>query len=147
CIRVCSCHSMHLAQAPVTSHPLVWLAFVVFVIVASGVDLGIYRRRGHMTTRSALMWVFVWGCIALAFDAGIWRYLGRQKAEEFFLGYVLEQSLSIDNLFVFVLVFSFFKTPRAEQHRVLVWGILGAMALRAIMILAGVELLKTAEWV
>jgi tellurite resistance protein TerC len=130
-----------------TSHPLVWLAFVAFVLVAMAIDLGLYQRKGtgHMTTRAALTWVAIWTALALCFNAGVWRWLGPTHAQEFLAGYLLEQSLSIDNLFVFVLVFSHFKTPRAEQHRVLVWGIIGAMVLRAIMILAGSALVKQFE--
>jgi tellurite resistance protein TerC len=129
------------------TNPLVWGAFVVFVLLAIGVDLGLYRRSQGMSTRLALTWVGVWVCFALLFAAGVWHYLGKSKAEEFLAGYLLEESLSVDNLFVFVLVFSHFKTPRAEQHRVLVWGILGAMVLRAIMIAVGATLVATIEWI
>jgi tellurite resistance protein TerC len=139
---------MPLAQihSSVTS-PYVWAAFVVFVLLSIGVDLGVYRRARGMSTRLALTWVAAWAGLALVFAGGVWRYLGVAKAEEFLSGYLLEESLSIDNLFVFVLVFTHFKTPRAEQHRVLVWGILGAMVLRATMILAGAALVSRFEWV
>ncbi|MBX3467573.1 MAG: TerC family protein [Planctomycetes bacterium] len=122
------------------TNPLVWLGFVALVIVAIFVDLGLYRRAHGMTTRMALGWAVVWVLLALAFAGGVWRVLGPVKAGEFLAGYLLEKSLSVDNLFVFILVFAHFRTPRAEQHRVLVWGIIGAMVLRAIMILAGAKL-------
>lgn len=129
------------------TNPLVWGAFVLFVLLAIVVDLGLYRRSQGMSTKLALTWVGVWVCFALLFAGGVWHYLGRVKAEEFLAGYLLEESLSVDNLFVFVLVFSHFKTPRAEQHRVLVWGIIGAMVLRAIMIGVGATLVATIEWI
>ncbi len=129
------------------TNPLVWIGFVVFVILASVIDLGLSRRSHGMTTRMALVWAAVWVVMALIFAGGVWHYLGRPAGEEFLAGYLLEKSLSVDNLFVFVLVFSHFKTPRSEQHRVLVWGIIGAMVLRAIMILAGAALVKQFEWI
>lgn len=129
------------------TNPLVWLGFVVFILVASVIDLGLSRRAHGMTTRMALMWATVWVIMALIFGAGVWKYLGPTAGGEFLAGYLLEKSLSVDNLFVFVLVFSHFRTPRAEQHRVLVWGIIGAMILRAVMILAGAALVKRFEWI
>lgn len=148
--RVCSSPSMPLTLAAIESsvtNPLVWGGFVLFVLLAIVVDLGLYRRSQGMSTKLALTWVGVWVCFALLFAGGVWHYLGATKAEEFLAGYLLEESLSVDNLFVFVLVFSHFKTPRAEQHRVLVWGIIGAMVLRAIMILAGAALVAKFDWI
>jgi tellurite resistance protein TerC len=128
--------------------PMAWIGFVVFVLMAMVVDLGLYQKRNTgLTTKAALTWVFIWACLAMIFNAGVWWKLGLPKAQEFFGGYLLEMSLSVDNLFVFVLVFSHFKTPRAEQHRVLVWGIIGAMVLRAIMIVAGVAIVRRFEMV
>jgi tellurite resistance protein TerC len=127
--------------------PLVWGGFVLFVLAALAADLGLYRRAHGMTTRMALGWAVVWVVLALLFAAGVWRTLGAGPAEEFLAGYLLEKSLSVDNLFVFVLVFAHFRTPRDEQHRVLVWGILGALVLRAVMILAGAALVARFEWV
>jgi tellurite resistance protein TerC len=129
------------------TNPLVWAGFILFVLTAIVVDLGLYRRAHGMSTRLALTWCVVWVGLALAFAGGIAYYLDATKAEEFLAGYLLEESLSVDNLFVFVLVFSHFKTPRNEQHRVLVWGIIGAMVLRAFMILAGTALVQKFEWI
>lgn len=139
-------HFAAIIESSVTN-PFVWIGFVIFILVASVIDLGLSRRSHGMTTRMALVWAAVWVALALVFGAGVWHYLGRQAGEEFLAGYLLEKSLSVDNLFVFVLVFSHFKTPRAEQHRVLVWGIIGAMILRAVMIMAGAALVKQFEWI
>lgn len=116
-----------------------WVGFVVFVLVATAIDLNLSHRA--MTTRIALTWCAVWIVAALLFALGLWHYFGSTHAHEFLAGYVLEKSLSVDNLFVFVLIFSFFRTPPALQHRALVWGIIGAMVLRAVMILAGAALI------
>jgi tellurite resistance protein TerC len=133
-------------ETSVTS-PLVWGGFVLFVLLSIAVDLGVYRRKRGMTARLALSWAAVWVVLALVFAGVVWRHLGAESAEEFLAGYLLEKSLSVDNLFVFVLVFSHFRTPRAEQHRVLVWGIIGALVMRAIMILAGATLVARFDWV
>ena len=120
------------------STPAVWAGFVLFVLLSMAVDLGLHRRSNRgMTTRAALLWTAAWIVMALAFCAGLWHLAGRTAAAEFLAGYLLEKSLSVDNLFVFVLVFAHFRTPAQQQHRVLVWGIVGAMILRAVMILLG----------
>lgn len=131
---------LSLAQIHTISNPWMWLGFVVFVLFATAVDLNLGHRA--MTTRAALTWCAVWIVAALLFALGLWHYFGPTPAQEFLAGYVLEKSLSVDNLFVFVLIFSFFRTPPALQHRALVWGIVGAMVLRAAMILAGAALIK-----
>lgn len=125
------------------SHPAMWGGFLVFMLVAMVVDLGLDRRsRGAMSTRAAIGWSVVWISLALVFNGLLLVTLGVEVAEEFLAGYLLEKSLSVDNLFVFVLVFAFFRTPPADQRRVLVWGILGAMILRAVMILLGAALIQ-----
>jgi len=129
-------------HTPLT-HPVMWGAFVVFVIVASAFDLLLYRRsHGALSTRAALVWSGIWIALALVFNVVVLYTMGREPAEEFLAGYLLEKSLSVDNLFVFVLVFAFFRTPPREQRRVLVWGIIGAMVLRAVMILLGAALIQ-----
>jgi tellurite resistance protein TerC len=123
---------------------MLWVGFVLFMLAAMAVDLGWGKRYKSMTTRAALIWCAVWVAFALAFCAGLYVHpdFGPEKASEFFAGYLLEKSLSVDNLFVFVLIFAFFRTPPTLQHRALVWGIVGAMLLRAVMILAGAALVE-----
>ncbi|MCA8925175.1 MAG: TerC family protein [Planctomycetes bacterium] len=128
--------------------PGLWAGFVVFVLIMVGIDLILYRRsRSALSTRSAALWSVFWIGLAMGFNLLIWRWFGSAKAEEFLAGYLLEESLSVDNLFVFLLVFAFFKVPPREQRRVLLWGIVGAMILRAIMILVGALLIETFAWV
>ena len=128
--------------------PGLWAGFVAFVLVMIAVDLILYRRsRTALSTRAAAIWSVFWIGLAMGFNLLIWRWFGADKAEEFLAGYLLEESLSVDNLFVFLLVFAFFRVPPREQRRVLLWGILGAMILRAIMILVGALLIETFSWV
>lgn len=139
---------MFLAETTMTAfnNPLLWVGFIVFVLVMMVIDLGLFSRRAHtITTREAVGWTIVWISMALIFNAGILYFYGKKPAEEFLAGYLLEKSLSVDNLFVFVLVFSYFRTPQEQLHRVLVWGIIGAMVLRAAMIMAGVALIHRFE--
>lgn len=138
---------MPLSLATIDFGPWHWAAFVGFMLVASAVDLGLGRRsKATMSTKSALMWCAVWVSLALTFNGWL-AFHDIKKGEEFFQGYLLEYSLSVDNLFVFVLVFGFFKTPPHLQHRALVWGIIGAMILRATMILVGAALIEKWQWV
>jgi tellurite resistance protein TerC len=132
---------------PSTGTPLTWAAFVALVLVLLAVDLGLLNRRDHeVRAGEALRWVALWAALALAFDGFVaWRY-GGAHALDFLTGYLLELSLSVDNLFVFVLVFAAFRIPVALQHRVLFWGILGALVLRAAMIVGGAVLLSRFEW-
>lgn len=133
--------------APSLSSPWWWVGFVVFMLVAMVIDLGITGHRTKaMTTRTALAWCAVWISTAIAFGLMLWKLYGLDLAEQFFTGYLIEYSLSVDNLFVFVLVFAYFKTPAHLQHRALVWGIIGAMVMRATMIIAGVSLIERFEW-
>jgi TerC family integral membrane protein len=135
-----------LSLASIDFGPWHWAAFVGFMLLASAVDLGLGRRGKAMSTKSALMWCGVWITLALTFNGWL-AYHDLKKGEEFFQGYLLEYSLSVDNLFVFVLVFGYFKTPSHLQHRALVWGIIGAMILRASMILVGAALIQKWQWV
>lgn len=137
---------MPLSLASIDFGPWHWAAFVGFMLVASAIDLGLGRRGKAMSTKSALAWCAVWITLALSFNGWL-AYHDLTKGEEFFQGYLLEYSLSVDNLFVFVLVFGYFKTPTHLQHRALVWGIIGAMVLRASMILVGAALIKQWQWV
>ncbi|MBI2873466.1 MAG: TerC family protein [Firmicutes bacterium] len=127
---------------------LMWLIFAVVVIGALALDLGVVNRKAHeVTTRQAAYWVVFWVSLALAFGAGIYVLRGSEKALEFFAGYLIEESLSVDNLFVFLLIFNYFRVPGAYQHRVLFWGILGALVMRAFFIGVGVALFEAFHWV
>ena len=125
-----------------------WGGFLLFVIFMLALDLGVFHRKQHVVkVKEALIWSGVWISLALIFNAGIYYTLGQQKALEFLTGYVVEKSLSIDNLFVFILLFGFFKVESKMQHRVLFWGVLGAIVLRAIFIFAGVALINQFHWI
>ncbi len=123
-----------------------WLAFNTLVVIMLVIDLGLHRKSHEVAFREALVWTGVWITLALLFNAGIWHYLGKDKALEFFTGYVIEKSLSVDNLFVFIMIFSYFRISRLHQPKILKWGILGALVMRAIFIFAGIGLLETFHW-
>jgi tellurite resistance protein TerC len=128
----------------------VWLfvGFNAFVLVMLALDLGVFHRHAHVVSlRESITWTFVWVALALAFNAGVWHYAGEQKALEFFTGYVIEKSLSVDNVFVFALLFSYFAVPPLYQHKVLFWGILGALIMRAVMIGLGAALITKFTWI
>ncbi len=126
---------------------LFWILFNVFVIVMLGLDLGVFNRRVHTVTfREALAWSAMWVGLATAFAVIVYFWHGRTESLEFATGYVIELSLSIDNLFVFLVIFRYFRVPSELQHRVLFWGILGALITRGIFILAGVSLIRRFEW-
>jgi TerC family integral membrane protein len=123
-------------------HPWTWAGFVLLIGAMIAVDLGAsHRRHTSMSMRRALVWSAIWVAVSVAFGFFIWMTRGGAAAAQFFTGYVLEKSLSVDNLFVFLLVFAQFRVPSGEQHRVLTWGILGAVLLRGAMILGGIKLL------
>jgi tellurite resistance protein TerC len=127
--------------------PLLWAGFVGLVLVFLLVDLVVVHRKDEViSTREAIRWTFIWVGLALLFDGWIWWQFGSGKALEFLTGYVIEKSLSVDNLFVFILVFNTFAVPAIYQHRVLFWGILTAIVLRAAMILGGTALLARFHW-
>jgi len=125
---------------------LMWLAFNSLVVVMLLIDLGLSRKSHEVSFREALTWTGVWIALALVFNAGIYHYLGEAKALEFFTGYVIEKSLSVDNLFVFIMIFSYFRIPRLYQPKILKWGIIGALVMRALFIFAGIELLEMFHW-
>lgn len=128
--------------------PWLWAGFIAFVLMMLALDLGVFHRRPHaIGTREALAWSVVWIALALAFDAWIYWRFGAKAGLEFLTGYVIEKSLSIDNVFVFVLLFNSFAVPRHLQHRVLFWGIFGALIMRAVFILFGALLLQRFHWV
>lgn len=135
---------------------LAWIGFCIFILTMLAIDLGVFNRKPHeISYKDAVIWSAVWVTLALIF-AGLlfgplgWELFGparHEKAVEFLFGYVIELSLSIDNLFVFVLIFSYFKVPPKYQHRVLFWGVLGALIMRVVMILLGSELIDRFHWV
>ncbi len=125
-----------------------WIGFNVFILCMLALDLGVFHRKSHVvSTREAFGWTIAWITLAMLFNLGVWQYAGAEKALEFTAGYLIEYSLSIDNIFVFALLFSYFAVPPQYQHRVLFWGILGALVLRAIMIAAGAALIANFSWV
>lgn len=125
-----------------------WVAFNVFVLAMLAVDLLVFHRKPHeVSLKEALTWSAVWIALALVFNAGIYYWQGKQPALEFLTGYLIEKSLSVDNIFVFIMIFSFFKVPKKYQHEVLFWGILGALLMRAGFIAGGVTLIKKFHWI
>jgi TerC family integral membrane protein len=128
--------------------PAMWIGFTLFVLAMLALDLGVFHRKAHaVSAREALGWSVVWIALALAFNAGVFFWFGQQRALEFLTGYVIEKALSVDNIFVFLMLFSFFAVPRDDQHRVLFWGVLGALILRAVFIAAGAALLARFHWI
>jgi tellurite resistance protein TerC len=110
-------------------------------------DLGVFNRRSHeISFREAIAWTSVWVALALAFNAGIYLEMGKDKALEFLAGYLIEQSLSVDNLFVFIMIFSYFHIGKNHQPKILKWGIIGALLLRAVFIIAGIDLIARFTW-
>ena len=125
---------------------IMWGAFGLLVTVMLVIDLGLNRRSHEISFREALVWTVIWISLALLFNAGIYFYQGQTKALEFFTGYVIEKSLSVDNLFVFIMIFSYFNVPRLYQPKILKWGIIGALVMRAFFIWLGTELLEAFHW-
>lgn len=126
---------------------LLWIVFNLFVLAMLALDLGVFHRKSHeVSVREALTWTCVWITLAMIFNVFVYYYFDRSKALEFFTGYLIEKSLSVDNIFVIILIFSYFKVPSAYQHKVLFWGILGALVMRVIFILTGVELIHRFHW-
>ncbi len=125
-----------------------WIGFNVFVLFMLALDLGVFHRKAHVVTfRESIAWTVVWVTLALVFNLGVAHYMGDAKGLEFFTGYVIEKSLSVDNVFVFALLFSYFAVPPLYQHKVLFWGIIGALVMRAIMIALGAKLISEYTWI
>lgn len=135
-----------------------WLGFNLFVLALLALDLGVFHRKAHVVSvKEAAIWSVVWIGLALLFNAGLYffwntfspssAYSNSEAALAFFTGYLIEKSLSVDNIFVFVLIFSYFAVPAAYQHRVLFWGIIGALLMRAVLIAIGATLLKEFHWI
>lgn len=124
-----------------------WVAFLAFIAAMLALDLGVFHRKSHtVAMKEALSWCAVWFSLAMTFNAVVWWWMGNKAALEFFTGYLIEICLSIDNVFVFIVIFTYFKVPPQHQHRVLFWRILGAAVMRLIFIFAGVALLERFHW-
>lgn len=125
-----------------------WAAFLSAVLLMLALDLGVFHRKAHVVkVKEAAFWTGVWVTLSLTFGYVIYRWLGQEKAVEYLTGYVLEWSLAVDNIFVFVIVFNFFRTPFKYQQRVLLWGVLGALVMRGLMIGVGVTLIENFHWI
>ena len=125
-----------------------WVGFNIFVLAMLALDLGVFHRKAHaLSLKEASIWSVVWITLAMVFNAGLYLFAGPEPALQFFTGYLIEKSLSVDNIFIFVLLFTFFKVPAAFQHRVLYWGILGALIMRGMLIAVGVALIESFHWI
>ena len=131
----------------VSATPLAWGGLLAFLALMIVVDLKVGSAQKHMTVRTAAVWSGIWVGLSVLFGAGLWLVAGGEAGEAYFAGYVMEKALSLDNVFVFTLIFSALAVPRDEQPRVLLWGILIALALRAVFIFVGAEALETYSWV
>jgi tellurite resistance protein TerC len=133
--------------AETVGSPLAWAGFVAFVLALLAIDLGLFHRKPHaITLREAAIWSAIWVALSLGFNLLVYRWFGAERALEFTTGYLLEKALAVDNIFVFVIVFAAFGIPAAYQHRVLFWGVLGALVMRAVFILAGSAFLARFHW-
>jgi tellurite resistance protein TerC len=127
--------------------PLLWIGFLLFVLAMLAVDLGIFHRKSHaVSMKEAVVWSAVWIALAAAFNLGVYAWFGADTALEFTAGYLIEKALAVDNIFVFIVIFSAFAIPLVHQHRILFWGVLGALVMRAGFILAGGALLQRFHW-
>lgn len=129
------------------SETAIWIGFNVFILFFLLLDLGVLHKKSEeVSVKEALLWTGIWVFMAFLFNIFIYYHFGEAKAYEFFTGYIIEKSLSVDNIFVIILIFSYFNVPPAYQHKVLFWGILGALLMRVGFILAGVELIHKFHW-
>jgi len=131
-----------------TGSALGWILFNLFVLAMLALDLGVFHKKAHeVRLKEALIWSGVWIGLALLFNLGIYFSAGKEQALEFLTGYLIEKSLSVDNIFVFLMIFSYFRIPAIHQHKILFWGILGALVMRAIFIFAGIVLIEKFHWI
>ena len=127
--------------------PALWAGFVGFILALLALDLGVFHRNAHeVTLREAASWSVVWIALALAFNGLVLHWFGAERGLEFLTGYLIEKALAVDNIFVIYAIFAYFAVPSIYQHRVLFWGVLGALVMRAIFILAGAALLAKFHW-
>ncbi len=126
---------------------LLWIGFVVFIVGMLVLDLKVLQKKDHdIMVREALLWTLFWIVLSLLFNVGVYFYMGKDYALEFLTGYLIEKALSVDNIFVFILIFTYFDIPPRFQHKILFWGILGAIIMRAAFILAGVAIIQQLHW-
>ncbi|HEX8218222.1 MAG TPA: TerC family protein [Chloroflexia bacterium] len=125
-----------------------WITFNIFVLVLLALDLGVFHKSNHaISVKESLIWSGVWILVGIVFNVGVFYFSGPQKGLEFFTGYVIERSLSIDNIFVFILMFTYFGVPARYQYKVLFWGILGALIMRGALIMVGTALIDAFHWI
>jgi len=128
--------------------PVLWVAFNLFVLIAIALDLGVFHRKAHkISIGEAFAWSAVWIALAAAFGFFVWHWFGETRGIQYFTGYVIEKALSVDNLFVFLVIFKTFQVEDRVQHRVLAWGIIGALIMRGLMILVGAALIARFHWI
>src|SRR6266550_2527173 len=133
---------------PSGSSTALWIGFSLFILFMLGLDLGLFNRKAHtIKHREAVAWSIVWVSLAMIFAGIVFWTQGRDLGLKFVTGYLIELSLSVDNLFVFLLIFSYFKVPSKYQHRVLFWGVLGALVMRLTMIFVGASLINRFHWI
>ncbi len=126
---------------------ILWTSFNVFVLGMLALDLGVFHKKSKdISVQDALLWTGIWITLSMCFNFFVYQYFGQVQAIEFFTGYIIEKSLSVDNIFVIIMIFSYFQVPTAYQHKVLFWGILGALVMRIIFIFAGIELIHRFHW-
>ena len=126
---------------------ILWGSFSLFVIGMLALDLGVFHRKSHsVSVKEALTWTAVWITLDMLFNLFVYHYFDKEEAIEFFTAYVVEKSLSVDNIFVIIMIFSYFRVPDSYQHKVLFWGIFGALVMRVIFIFAGIELIHKFHW-
>ena len=127
--------------------PMLWAGFIVFVLAMLAIDLGVFHKKAHeVSLKEAAAWSAVWVALAITFNIGVYVWFGPVRALEFTTGYLIEKALAVDNIFVFVVIFTAFAIPAVYQHRVLFWGVLGALIMRAAFILAGGAFLQRFHW-
>lgn len=125
-----------------------WVGFIIGILLCLALDLGVFHRHARVVkVKEALAWTTLWVTLSLLFAAAVWHWRGAEEGKEFLTGYIIELSLSMDNVFVIALIFSFFRIPRKYQHEVLFWGIMGALVMRGVMIYAGASLVEKFDWV
>jgi tellurite resistance protein TerC len=127
--------------------PLLWIGFIVFVLAMLAIDLGVFHRKAHVVSlKEAAAWSAVWVALAIVFNVAVYFWFGSERALEFTTGYLIEKALAVDNIFVFVIIFTTFAIPSIYQHRILFWGVLGALVMRAIFIVLGGAFLQRFHW-
>ena len=127
---------------------ILWIGFTAFVLIMLFLDLFVFHKKSHeIKIKEAIIWSVVWISLALIFNYGIYLRFGQEKAMEFLTAYVIEKSLSVDNLFVFIMIFGYFNIDTKYQHKILFWGILGALVMRIIFIFAGIQLMQNFHWI